>query len=454
MKTYDLIVIGGGRASNLAVAAAQAGKKVALIEKSKLGGTCPNRGCVPSKLLIGYAEVARSIRESGRHHIDSTINSINVEQMIRETNEWSSQVDGRYASRHPERLDLYRGHGSFASDYVVEVNGQQLTSLQIVIATGARPRAAPVAGIPAWTSDDLFPLKGDVPNSITIVGGGFIAAEIANFFDAVGIPTTVLVLEDGLVQIEDHDIAEVFTAQFSKYVDTRLGVSIESVEHDGTQFSMKLSNGDSHQSEALFYAIGRVLNTDNIGLENTTMKRDERGGVIRDEYLETSVPGVYAIGDAGTAVQLQHIASREQEFLQRRLLKNDDSPIEYGAIGHAVYSHPEIGSVGLTEQQAEKSGRRYVCVLQDWLASARAMSTRLDYPRTKLIVDVDTYEIIGCHLIGPESSTMIHQIMMLMHLKNDIRELPAMIHIHPALPEALMTAANAAIAKIESQKES
>ena len=452
VKEYDLIVLGGGRASVLAVAAAATGKSVALIERDKLGGTCPNRGCVPSKLLIGFAEAARHVREASEHYIKAEINSIDVARMIRETNEWSEQVDARYESRHPDSLDLYRGHGAFVSDHIIKVNGEQLTAENIVIATGGRSRPGSFGDLPIWTSDDLFPLKGEVPESITIVGGGFIAVELANFLDAVGVQTTVLVIDDRLLPAEDFEISKIFAQQFTQNVDTRFNTQIESASHDGKQFTLQLNNEGVHQSQALLFAIGRELNVDDIGLENTSVVRDERGRIARDEFLQTSVPGIYALGDVAAQYQLQHIATFEAEFVRRRMLEGETAPIDYGAIPHAVFSNPEVAAVGLTEEQAKQSGREYVAVMENWAYSARSMSTRLDYPRTKLIVDSNTYEILGCHLIGPESSTMIHQIMMLMHLKNDIRELPKMIHIHPALPEALAVAAQSAINAIVDGK--
>jgi len=452
MKTYDLIVIGGGRASNLAVAVAAAGESVALIERDKLGGSCPNRGCVPSKLLIGFAEVARKVQEASEHFIDAEIKSMDVTSMIRDTNDWSALVDARYESRHPETLDLYRGHGAFVSDHVVQVNGEQLTAPNIVIATGSRPRPGPFQDLPIWTSDDLFPLKGEVPKSITIVGGGFIAVELANFFDAVGVETTMMVINDRLLPAEDDDIAVIFKEQFVRNVDTRFNTSIESASYDNEQFTLKLNTGETHRTEALLYAIGRQLNIDTIGLENTAIALDERGGIVRDDHLQTSVSGVYAIGDAATRYQLQHIATFESNFVQDHILGGSKSPINYGAISHAVFSNPEVAATGMTETEAAATGRPYVAVTEDWTLSARALSTRLSYPRTKLIVDASTYEVLGCHLIGPESSTMIHQIMMLMHLDNDIRKITQLIHIHPALPEALVVAARAAIAAVERNK--
>ncbi len=452
MKTYDLIVIGGGRASSLAVDVASAGKSVALIEEGRLGGTCPNRGCVPSKLLIGYAEVARKIREASEHFIDAEIKSMDVERMIRDTNDWSAQVDARYESRHPSMLDLYRGHGAFVSDYVVGVNGIELTAPNIVIATGSRPRPGPFPDLPIWTSDDLFPMAGAVPSSITVVGGGFIAVELANFFDAVGVETTVMVKDDRLLPAEDDDIAAIFKQLFTQNVNTRFNTTIELASHNGKEFELKLNGGDTHYTEALLYAIGRQPNIDNIGLENTSITLNERGGIVRDEHLQTSVQGVYALGDAATRYQLQHIATFESHYIRERILKGDPAAIDYSAISHAVFSNPEVAATGMTESEVIASGRPYVAVVEDWTLSARALSTRLTYPRTKLIVDTSTYEVLGCHLIGPESSTMIHQMMTLMHLNNDIRKLTGLVHIHPALPEALVVAARAAIAAINKGK--
>ncbi len=204
MKEYDIIVVGAGRASNLARNAGKAGKKIAIIEKSKFGGTCPNRGCVPSKLLIGYAEVARSSKEASRHFIDAQINHIDVEKIFEDTNAYIDTIDPAYRSRFNENVETYTGEASFVSNYVVEVNGEQLTAPKIVIATGTRPIAPPHEK--AWTSDDIFPLVGKVPKSITIVGAGFIACELANFFDAVGIETKLLARSQHILKNEDDEI--------------------------------------------------------------------------------------------------------------------------------------------------------------------------------------------------------------------------------------------------------
>jgi len=451
MLEYDIIVIGAGRASNLARNAGKAGKKVAIIEKDKFGGTCPNKGCVPSKLLIGYAEVARSIQEASRHFIDATIKHIDVAKIFEETNAHIEKVDPAYRAKFNENVTTYTGEASFISNYVVEVNGEQLTAPKIVIATGTRPVSP--AHEKAWTSDDIFPLIGTVPKSITIVGGGFIACELANFFDAVGVQTKLLVRNQKILGNEDEEIAAIFKEQFSKHVDVAFDTSITEINHDGAMFTLTLENKNSeqieHKSEALLYAIGRVPNTDTLKLENTDIKVTPRGFIDRDEDFQTAVHSVYVVGDASGEHMLQHAAAMEVNHVQKVLLSGSQEAYKFKYIPHAVFTHPEVASVGLTEQRAKAEGIEYVAISKGWLASAKAQSLRINYARTKILVAPKSYAILGFHLIGPQSATMMHQVLSIMHLDNDIRHLKEMLYIHPALSEALLPAAVKAVAAVK-----
>lgn len=452
MKEFDLIIIGAGRASNLAVKAGKLGKKVALIEKSKLGGTCPNRGCVPSKLLIGYAHVARSIKEANRHFIDASINNIDVKKIFEETNDYVSQIDPRYESRFNENVTVFRGEASFVENKVVKVNDELLKGENILIATGTRP--IPVPHEKAWTSDDIFPLKNDIPKSITVVGSGFIACELANFFDAVGIKTTLVARGNRLLSAEDEDISDIFTKEFSKNVNAVFNSNIENINYENSSFELDLKNKENqtskHKSDALLYATGRVSNADLLNLENTDIELDEKGFIKRDEFFETKAKGVYVTGDASGENMLQHAAAFEVNYLGKILYEEETKPLKFKYMPHAVFSDPEVASVGLSEKKAKELGINYVASTTNWLASAKAMSTRLNYPRTKFLINPETYEILGCHLIGPESSTMMHQILAVLHIDNDIRHLKDMLYIHPALSEAILPAAVEAIAKIKN----
>ncbi|CAA6802411.1 MAG: Dihydrolipoamide dehydrogenase (EC [uncultured Sulfurovum sp.] len=452
MKTFDIIIIGAGRGSNLAKKAGKRGKKVAIIEKAEFGGTCPNKGCVPSKLLIGYAHVARSIKEASRHFIDAQINHIDVAKIFEETNRRIAKVDAAYRGTFNENVETFRGVASFVSNHVVTVNGEELTAPSIVIATGTRPRKAQHEK--AWTSDDIFPLKGTPPKSITVVGAGFIGCELVNFFDAVGIKSKLLVRNDKLLENEDREISAIFKEEFSKNIDVAFNTSIQSIDHKDNLFHLTLVNKDgsiiTHESEALLYATGREANTDTLALENTNIEINERGFIVRDSSFETTAKGVYVVGDASGEHMLQHAAAAEVNHLSKILLEDSKEVQKFKYMPHAVFSDPEVASVGLTEQKAEALGLEYVVSITPWLASAKAQSLRIKYPRTKFLIDPNSYEILGCHMIGPESSTMMHQVLSIMHIENDIRHLKEMLYIHPALSEALLPAAVQAVAKVKS----
>lgn len=454
MKTYDLIVIGGGRAANLAAKAGKLGKKVALIEKSKLGGTCANRGCIPSKLLVGYAEVARSIKKSQRHYIKSDIDNIDIERIFRENNEYIDGVDENFKSMFNENVELFRGVGSFVSDNIVEVNHEKLTAQIIIIATGATSKKAPFKN--AWTSDDIFPIT-KIPSSITIVGSGFIACELANVFDALGVKTKILARSETLLSNEDEEISEVFKQEFSKKIDIEFNTTIKDAKYNDSFFDITLQNKNGkikkHTCEALLYAIGRESNADTLNLQNTSIKMDERGFIKRDKFFETDAKGVYVVGDAAGEFMLQHAAAYEMNHLYKFLFEDESKPLKFKYMPHAVFTDPEIASVGITEQEAKEKNLDFVVSKTDWLASAKAESMKLKYPFTKFVVDKNSYEILGCHMIGPQSSTMIHQVLTVMHIDNDIRHLKEMLYIHPALSESLLPAAINVVKNIRQLNE-
>ncbi|NQY23684.1 MAG: dihydrolipoyl dehydrogenase [Campylobacteraceae bacterium] len=455
MKNYDLIIIGAGRASNLAVKASKLGKKVALIEKSALGGTCPNRGCVPSKLLIGYAHVARAIKESKKHFIEASIQNIDLEKIFEESNAYVNGIDSVYKNKFNENVTVYKGNASFLNNTTVKVNNEELSAKIIVIATGTRPIAPEHQK--AWSSDDLFPLKTRVPKSITIVGSGFIACELANFFDAVGIKTKLLVRSNTLLKNEDAYISDIFKKEFSKNIDIDFETTLEDVQYSKNEFTMKLKHKNKtstlHKSEALLYATGRIANTDTLELENTDIKIKANGFIKRDAFFQSSVKGVYVVGDASGEHMLQHAAAYEVNYLYKILFANEKKPLAFKYMPHAVFTDPEIASVGYTQEELDSNKRVYVSSTTNWLASAKAMSTKRTYPRTKLLVDPASYEILGCHLIGPESSTLMHQILAVMHINNDVRHLKDMLYIHPALSEAILPAAVKVMEAVNNYKE-
>jgi dihydrolipoamide dehydrogenase len=452
-EIFDLIVLGGGRASALAIAAAKAGLKTALIERDLLGGVCPNRGCVPSKLLIGFAEAARHVRHAARHFLDAEFRGADLQRIFDSVNRYVAAVDPRYQGRVEDAgVSLIRGEGRFTGMKTLSVEGRELTAGKIVVATGSRPAAPPFNDLPVWTSDSLFPMRDAPPRSLLVIGGGFIGCEMAAFFAAVGTQTTLLTRGDRLLGREDADIEKVFLTEFGKAVKSHCHSTISDLTYDGIEFTATCDiHGvkETFKVERVLFATGRVPNTDGLSLPSTGLKVDEKGFLPVNEHLETEVPGIFATGDVNGRHMLQHAASFEVQYLGQKFLKGESGPINERLVAHAVFSHPEVASIGFTEDQLKADGIPYVAVFEDWLASARAMAMRIDYPRIKLLVSPADYSILGCHLVGPESATILHQVMMLMRLKNDVRELANMIYIHPALNECVLSAAVKAVGEVK-----
>jgi len=274
---------------------------------------------------------------------------------------------------------------------------------------------------------------------------------MASFFAGVGTKTCLFARGTRLLKTEDPDIESVFREEFGKEVDVHMEASLSDLSHDGKEFSatFKVKGEDqTFTADQVLFAVGRRPNSDMLDLEKTGLATNPRGFIPVNDHLETDVPGIYAIGDINGRFMLQHAASYEVFHVRQRLLKDKQEPIDESLVAHAIYSHPEVASVGLTEEAAKSKGIPYVAVTEDWQASARAMALREDYPLTKLIVSTEDYSILGCHLVGPESSTLLHQVLMVMRLKNDVRELANMIYIHPALNECLLAAAVNAVGAV------
>jgi mycothione reductase len=457
-ETYDLIVLGGGRAANLAIAAAREGWKVALIERDRLGGTCPNRGCVPSKLLIGFADAARRVREADRHFISADLRDIDLRKIFASVNDYVGGVDGRYQKRLTEvGVELIRGEGRFTGQKTLEAAGRTLAAERIVIATGSRPASAPHADLGVWTSDDLFPLRGDPPRTLLVIGGGVIACEMAAFFAAVGVETTLCVRKDRLLGREDSDIEKVFQQEFGKSVSTRFHAELTDLAREANGFTATFATPqgpETFEADRVLFAIGRRPNSESLDLAATGLDTDDKGFIPVNEHLETAVPGIFSTGDVNGRHMLQHAAAFEVQFLREKFLKGKTASIHETPVAHGVFSHPEVAAVGRTEDELKAEGIPYVTVFEDWLASARVEAMRIEYPRTKLLVSPEDFSILGCHLVGPEASTILHQVITVMKLKNDVRELAETMYIHPAINECLLAAAVKAVAAVRKFRES
>jgi len=439
MEEYDLIVIGAGSGLDVASAMHSKGKKVALIEPGPLGGTCLNRGCIPSKMLIHRAEVASEIRESEKFGIKASIDEIDFEEMIEEVNENVAEDAKAIKSgvENAENYDLCRSKASFKDDKVIEINGEELTADKILISAGSRPFIPPVEGIEEvdyLTSKDALELD-EKPDSLLIVGGGYIAAEMAFFYGEMGVNVTIVERGEKLLKREDRDVSETFTELAKERYNVVLEASAEKIEEENGEKIAHLNNGETVRADEILMATGRVPNTDNLNLEeNTSIDLTERGFIEADGGMRTSVEGVYTLGDIADNFMFKHSANYEASIVYKNM-NGMNVEADFTAMPHAVFTSPQIAGVGKTEQELEEENTEYRKSVYDYEKTGMGQAMKEEDGIVKVLAQGD--EILGVHIIGPEASTLIHEVLPVMRSSGGIGEIKDAIHIHPALSEVV-----------------
>ena len=448
---YDLIVFGGGNAISTAIECGAAGMNVALVERGPLGGTCPHRGCIPSKLLIGYADAAEHTRDARRFGFEASLRIPNPDAILRDTSDFTGKYDGILREALGKNVALYRDNAAFVSNRTLAVKGGTISADRIVLATGSRPKR-PTLDVPYWTSDDVFKLR-KMPKSITIVGGGYIACELGHFFHGVGVDTLLVVRRDQLLDREDDEVRAIFIKGFSSRVPVTFNSTIASAAHDGTVYRVTIAHADGtateRHSEALLYCVGRVPNSDDIGAEKTGLKPNARGFIETDDHLGTPVEGVYAMGDIAGRYMFTHAANFESEYLAQLLTGKTRDPIDYGPMPHAVFTLPEIAGVGATEDELKSTNTPYVSGSYPFLNSTKGRAVKEEYGLCKFLISPE-HRILGCHIVGYQASVLLHAVLPVMKWRNDIHSLVDLIYIHPSLAEVVRGAARKAAGMLSS----
>ena len=447
-QKFDLVVLGGGNATSLAIRAAEAGMSVALVEADLLGGTCPNRGCVPSKLLLGFAEVATTIKHAARFYMDASIQGIDLEKIRAETQEETiGSTDEWLEEKIPEGCTLFRGFGKFVGERQIEVNGEVLEGKKVLVATGTRPKMPKqFSDHSVWTSDDVFSMDS-VPKSIAIIGGGYIACELAWFFSSMGVETTMLVRSEHLLAAEDGEIQSHFKEGFCQEVDVQFHTEVSEVRETSAGFVLELEGGDTQRPpitvERVLVTTGRESTADKIDPKAGGIELDDDGYIVTDDHLKTSVDGVYALGDIIGKYFFTHSAAFEAIYLGDCWLDGETAPIDYGPVPHAVFSYPEIAGVGKTEEELKDDGTEYLVGSVPYTSAAKGRAIKERNGLCKFLVAPDG-AILGCHIVGHHASVLLHEVIPVMKWRNKIDSLTKMIHIHPALSEVVRNAARKA----------
>lgn len=439
---YDLIAIGGGsggvRASRFA--AQRHGKKVAVIENMRIGGTCVMRGCVPKKLMVYAAHFAHDFEDSEGFGWQLGDNTHDWPTLIAKKDAELNRLEDIYHRLLREAgVDEITGTGKVTGPHSVEVDGKTLTAEHILVATGGWPHLPDLPGIEyAITSNEALDLP-ELPKHVVIVGGGYIAVEFAGIFNALGAEVHIIIRADNILRGFDQTMRDALRVELENQgIKVHSECSVRSIEKTDSGYSLRLDQIDVMETNLVMYATGRKPNTANIGLEETGIELDKNGAIVVDEYSKTSVDSIYAIGDVTDRVQLTPVALAEGMALVRTLYEGKPTSMSYENIPSAVFSTPPIGSVGLTEEDARRDYN-----IEIYQSSFKPMkytlSGRNEKSVMKLIVDKDTDKILGAHMMGIDAPEILQGIGIAVKAGATKADFDSTIGIHPTAGEEFVT---------------
>ena len=444
---FDLAIIGTGSGNSL-VTPDFDGRRVAIIEQGIFGGTCLNVGCIPTKMYVYAAEVANTVRHAGRYGIDATLDGVRWPEI---RDRIFGRIDpisagGRDYREHGPNTTTFFGHAEFLGPNSLGVTGPDGTSValtadQIVIAAGGRPVIPEViaeSGVPYHTSDTVMRIER-LPRRLLIVGGGYIAAEFAHIFSAFGVAVTLLVRSTQLLRSLDDEISERFTAIAATQWDLRLGLEISKASEQDGEIALELTDGSSVTGDLLLVATGRQPNGDRLNLAAAGVRCHPDGRVQVDEYGRTGVPGVWALGDVSSDFQLKHVANAEARAVAHNLAHPGDlRAFDQRFVPAAVFTSPQLASVGWTEQQVRAQGRPYRCAVQSYGDTAYGWAMEDTTGICKLICDAQTGQLLGAHLLGYQASNLIQPLVQAMSFGQRASDIArGQYWIHPALMEVV-----------------
>jgi mycothione reductase len=452
MRNHDLIVLGGGTGNAVASAAADEGLDVALVERDRLGGTCLNRGCNPSKKLIHRADIVETVQKANSFGIDASLNGVAfadiVDEVITEiTDEAEEKAEH---ARKNDNITFYQTEGQFIDERTVEVDtgnrGEQLTAEKIVLAGGSRPLIPDsIDGtdkVAFLTSAEALRVD-ERPDRLVIVGGGYIAVEMSHFFGAMGTDVTIVGHGDVLADREDRDIAERLTDAYADKYELHLSFEATALAADGnaTIVTAESDGGDEIevQGDELLIATGRKPNADLWNVEAADLETNDKGFVQTNEYLETSVDGVWAVGDIAGNYMFKHSGDKEAEYVVENAVRGNRQSVEYPGMAHAVFGSPQVAGLGKTESEVKDENHDYNVGTFGYDDTALGTALETDAGFTKVIVG-DNGEVLGFHIIGPHASMLIHEVSTAVAAGADAEMIAETIHIHPALSEVVQGA--------------
>ena len=441
MTHHDLLIVGAGSGNTL-IGPEHDNWDVAIVEPEAFGGTCMNRGCIPSKMLVHTADLALSAQRAPELGVHTTFDRA----------DWPAIRDRIFGRIDPIAEDgltyreslpnvtVYRHHAHFTGEHTLDLEGNPVSADRIVLAAGARPVVPELPGLlesPFHTSDTIMRVE-PLPERLVILGGGFIAVEMAHVFDALGAQVTIVARRNRLLRGADESIRDRITSLYAKRLDLRTSTTVKQIDHHST-FDLHLDDGTVLQAEQLLVATGRRPNSDSLEVARGGIAVDGDGYVTTDEYLRTSAAGVWALGDITNPAQLKHTANEEARVVAHNLLHpGNPRPIDRSLVPYAVFGHPQIASVGATEEELASQGTPHLVSVRDCASTAYGWAMEDTSGFVKLLADPDSRLLLGAHILGPQAPTLIQQLItgMAAGLTVD-RMARGQLYIHPAMPEVV-----------------
>ncbi|MEP7026648.1 MAG: mycothione reductase, partial [Actinomycetota bacterium] len=421
------------------------GWRIAVVESDVFGGTCLNRGCIPSKILVYTSDVAGIIRDAELFGITAELTGTNWPAIRDRVFNRIDPIPARaVAHRRKTGVDVFTGEARFTAPKVLQVGGDVLRAEHVVLAAGSRPRIpeiAGLAGVPYLTSDTVMRLD-QLPATMAVLGGGFIAAEMGHVFGGLGTKVTIIARGERLLARHDSDISAAFTERYRQDFDLRLNTTVRRVTATagGVRLDLDTPAGPRQvEAEQLLVATGRRPNSDTLNLAAAGIDTDEHGHVRTDATMQTKVPGVWALGDLTNHFQLKHMANAEARIVWHNIAHPDQPRrAEFPVVPSAVFADPQVASAGVTEQELQASGRPYQVAARRYGEAAYGWALQDTTSFVKLLADPDTRLLLGVHLIGPQASTLIQPLVQAMCLGNTVDEVgTGVLYIHPALTEVV-----------------
>jgi mycothione reductase len=444
---FDLVIIGTGSGNSI-LDKRFADWRVAIVEKGVFGGTCLNVGCIPTKMFVHPADLAATPAAGARLGVDLTLDGVrwaDVRDRIFGRIDPIAAGGREYRKQHPDNANVtvYEATARFTGPRTLDIEGEQVTADRIVLASGGRALVPDVPGLEEvgyHTSDTIMRIDA-LPRHLTIIGSGFVSAEFAHVFSSFGVEVTVIARSDALLRHEDSDISARFTELAMDKWDVRLERKILRASREAGRILLDL-DGDSVETDLVLVAIGRTPNSDLLNLPAAGIDVAPTGHVVVDEYQRTTADGVWALGDISSPHELKHVANHEARVVQHNLL-NPSAPIEadHRYVPHAVFTAPQIASVGVTEEQAVEQNLRYVTAKQDYAGIAYGWAMEDTTGFAKVLADPASGQLLGAHIIGPQASTLIQPLIQAMSFGLDARTMArGQYWIHPAMPELVENA--------------